>query len=540
MKSGPPNEKSHYTYDEIIERLEVVKAGKDLHSGKRQKRRSYQPKKEREKRLRLLKIACYGIFIPLVVIGILFAFLANSYYQGTAFKEQVAGKVSEEIGFEVDADNVGVADFGSRVFSNRLYFTGDSDSYFREAEFSSTSANLEKSLWFESDWQVNELVVKSLSLLFASTKIPIGEEDSGFIPPSPPEPEKAGDKSENAPGSAGEKKDVPDIPVVPEVDDIPEAGDGARAVPPRLSPQTLKAAFGLAGGPQSFSLRDLSINRLNLRWTNALREKGAIQNAALYSRIEKRGVRSGELKNGSLKLHHWPDMDIDSIEFEVHGPVVKLTGGRLSNAIFPDSQIRINEGEIDFSKKGGKARVSYSAVRFDISTMMPEKAESFFEGNITCREVTFFGQFDDPKVSVFKGDFEVRRPIVKNLPFQIALQAFTLQPKLLRLELDSLRGRFTKTPEYIELSELEGYQEGVARFSGTLRIEQNGRMSGDLRFGLSREVIRNIPENKIVKFEQQDDQFGWLPIKFGGKVKEPNDTLGAYIDAMQRGGALNE
>jgi hypothetical protein len=134
------------------------------------------------------------------------------------------------------------------------------------------------------------------------------------------------------------------------------------------------------------------------------------------------------------------------------------------------------------------------------------------------------------------GELRLTGGKLEAFPLLSQLDSFVGSPRFRQVALKSASAKIKRTPERIELTELDLDADGILRIQGTVLV-QNGTLDGRLQLGIPPAVIQWLPGARTKLFSEPRDGYVWTPFTLTGPVDQPVEDLtprlaGAAVEAV--------
>jgi hypothetical protein len=128
-----------------------------------------------------------------------------------------------------------------------------------------------------------------------------------------------------------------------------------------------------------------------------------------------------------------------------------------------------------------------------------------------------------------EGSFLLREGQLTKVPVLSLLGRFTGASRFDPLPLSELSGSFKKQPDGILVEELILESRGLLRVEGTVHIENNQTITGDLQVGVTPATLQWLPGSRERVFQQSRDGYLWTPVQVSGPADNPSEDLSARL-----------
>jgi hypothetical protein len=104
--------------------------------------------------------------------------------------------------------------------------------------------------------------------------------------------------------------------------------------------------------------------------------------------------------------------------------------------------------------------------------------------------------------------------------------------------LQNLSANFEYSAGNLTLTNLVIESAGLARIEGSVRIAQDGNLSGQLELGLDLNTLKLLPGARETVFPTSRSGWYWSPVQLGGTVSNPREDLSPRLAACVAGAVL--
>jgi hypothetical protein len=475
------SEPEKYSFEEMMERLKNRAAEPTQEEGelvtradgsvvikvRRRKRRSHQPHKTQEKRSRRTRVIQVSAALLLLLISTLVVGMAMAYANSAPFRKNAVRMIAAKSGADVTLEQFRISP--TRANAGRITMAWSPEKVLKELTARGASAAITPSVFFG----------KSL---------------------------------------AGEEVSVTDVAIrlgFPEPGSVPaETGQPQAAAPVRFKRYTtsnLAVSFERPGQPL-FVLRDAEASFEPL-------------NANLQPQIL--------LSRGTLSFPPWPAFKLDRAHIEMRDGEINIVGMRLQH---PDD----TRGVIDLTgavTPHAADRPSALAVRmesFPFHGIIGQDFGKLITGRIdtiTNPQSNFLSLAPGPEPEA-----SLNLSFQKSLSSPVELTGFKFLTDFARLSKDNwferpvfeleARGSIRRSGGKVMLEELNFEHKGRMAMRGWIASDASGRLSGQIRVGVSEAVLLATENFRLLAiFGPEDDGFRWIPLEISGNCKQPNDDF---------------
>jgi len=480
----PESEPESYNIDEMMDRLKSRSSDSSTDEGqlvtradgtkairvRKKKRRTEQPHKERERRIRVIQVAGLLIFLLLILLSL---GGLTIYVNSPPFRESVVSKIGWATGADVELNQFRMNPSGANAGGVDLKWP--SGNVLQSASLRLVHADVSPISYFGGVIGGQELDANTAAVVLRL-----------------PEP--------NMPATTWPEADG-DFPVH-------FAQCGAR----KFS-LLMQGAKGVA-----LRLSDSEATFISPRQSNP---------AQLI------------LSKGALNITGWSQLQLDRAHIEFLADKADLVGLRLNYGNDLKGALGLSGFVAPYDVREPSV-LRLEADAFLIPGITGEDLGNLLEGRIDAApdlgptELSLrFGE--QPSASLrfaFRGT--LGNPFrLKNFPFLYGLtqtleDEWCTQPEFN----DVVSGLIVRSPEYVELSQLELCSKGRMIVKGGLTRDHLGRLSGRLHVGVAHGMIK-ASENLVLDkmFGPPQESYRWIQVEISGTAKKPTDDFSQQYEA---------
>jgi hypothetical protein len=127
---------------------------------------------------------------------------------------------------------------------------------------------------------------------------------------------------------------------------------------------------------------------------------------------------------------------------------------------------------------------------------------------------------------------------LRNLPLLKNAASFLQDSSWTNPLLQNLSANFEYSAGNLTLTNLVIESAGLARIEGSVRIAQDGNLSGQLELGLDLNTLKLLPGARETLFPTSRNGWYWSPVQLGGTVSNPREDLSPRLAACVAGAVL--
>ncbi len=462
----------------MIDQIRTPRTSGTGRSGRKRKRRSYQPKKQRERKATLLLGVLFGTGLPLLVAFFLGVLWNKVRCQSEEFRQALNGHLSELLNAEVD---VGQLQLQGRVLSAlKVTVAGKGEGIVQSADLRRVRAQLSYSSFLGGDWKVQSLTVQE------------------------------GELRLHGAAEAGEK----DFSTV-----FPRA-------------KVLSAGLGLSNRPGSWGIESLQVRDFNLFWGS---ERDGAEQSLKGSRIFG-GEFSDDivlhLMGGEARLARGNVFDFREAKLRWEGGKIQIEKGEMVlEELKPEKRL----SKIFFSGlllPGAEARAELDLVLEDLGlTFFLDPVWKERIGGSVHGDVRVLREFSSAHPQTdWRGLLRIDGAWMRGLKLWDDLASLSKESRFRRVEFeDGLKCRVTRDAEGLTIGEIEAATPGLIKLSGEVRVGSESTLSGGLQLGLPEALLIGFPGGKPGAFGVARAGFCYTEVLPGGTLELPTENLGARL-----------
>lgn len=485
-------EKSHYSYQEMMDRLKKSRSRGRGSGGRRRRKQSEDVPKPSPRKIRLIAtVAAIGVMIVVAIPVVLFL-LSRAQYATDAFRRSVGDRTSELLGKSADFGSFRMQ--GSSLFSQRLEVIDESDAgMVRRARIMGLRADFDTALHRGSEWSMKKLAA-------ASAQVVVG-------PPS----------------------------------------EAAAAAVREPASHLSKPLFGLDPAPSAFVIGDIFVREFGLAW-GAPDAYDTLRGAKLQAQPLGRSA-TWQVTGGTLHFGELDAIEVVRMTGEISNNTLSIDRGLLRYSAEEQGTL---SGKIDLTAAGG-ARLDVSMSRIDFSRWLdlhhkrgkepsggPLKARPWTErirsGSLSFN-ATYASSFaPDAAAPSLSGTFTIEEMILRDWHLFSTLGFVFSESGLNNLKFEPIKGAFHWTDGRLEVTDLQAEQRGLIKVAGGLVItedaehpEQPPMISATLSIGLPSVDLDKLAGGYPDYFSRPVDGYGWTDIRLSGPLDEPRDD---FVDRL--------
>jgi hypothetical protein len=461
---GPEN-KNHYSHDEMMDRLREARSGSRSSDGNKRKRRSHQPTIEKRKKLQKLVIVAAGLCLLALAVPVTMYMIARGGYETEAFRLSVSNRVATMVQKEAVFGRFELN--GSSLTSQQLELTDRNEAgYLQKARFTGLRADLKSNFHFGTEWPVSKVVVDQAQIELAR-----------------------------------------------------RSGEGPREYPP--APSSLKKSkFGLSPAPSAIVIDEIFFRDFNLAWGQQGKED-TIQNAQMQATIVGNLV-SWQLIDGKLDFGSIPTLSVANLAGEFSNNELRIEAGRIGYSKGQEGTIT---GIVDLNDKGS-ADLDLALSGIELNSWLDEQWQQRIQNGDLKINAKYTSSFQKGVPSKMTGDFEVSGLSMRNLHLFECMHLVFNETHMNLLKFERIEGQFAWTPGRLILTHLFGEHTGVLKLAGDLSIFETAQgegpvIDGVLQLGVPSVRLREFPEGPPSFLSEPKNGYVWMTIKISGPFAEP-------------------
>ena len=403
----------------------------------------------------------------------------NSYLGSAAFRSKTEASLGRAL--KAEARLAPLARQGTTLTSEALRLEGGSAAPFAKAELSGIRAEVDLAGLWQRLWRVQHLSFQRLDLDLNKAAPPV---------------EEAGNARESTAGAAPSAG--PPTPSAPQ-------GFLAALLPNRTRIATLhtdRASVALAGAELRQSRLTALPSEADAGW-DAVFESGE---------LSAPGLPAMELQAAKLALRHGGGVLRSSRLLVKKGGQAAISG--------------------EWTADGGRdfhAKLENIVAEPFLPLWWQTRLSGLLQGSLR-----FQRSATDP--GTLSGELRLTGGKLEAFPLLSQLDSFVGSPRFRQVALKSASAKIKRTPDRLELTELDLDADGILRIQGTVLV-QNGTLNGRLQLGIPPAIIQWLPGARTKLFGEPRDGYVWTPFTLTGPVDQPVEDLtprlaGAAVEAV--------
>lgn len=445
---------------------------------KRRRRRTRQPKKIRERRIKLLKrAAVIGSITGVSLLVGLYALMLFAI-RGQRFRSSVSERVSELV-----QAGVGFGSFrlsGLNLDNSKAVIADIPGTIFDGAEINYLKTRVNPWTVFSRDWHLGPVHATKGNFRFGVT-------DPG----------------------------------------IQVAGINKPAIPGR--PLLTAAGLGLDHDPGMINCSGIRIADCSLYWEEEGMGAGPFIEGAVANVSDMiDGSFILRFKGGDFKVPGWPGFEIEGVEGLVQNGKYQIRDSTFLSG---------NKGSValsGFVNTALKGDFRLMAVFADLP--LSENAHAFWKdklrGNING-EMEISGSLAEKGSLLAEGSFSSNNLVFSNHAILQRLAIGLGEALLARIDFHSVEGRLRRTAGALEIYDLRAINPALFQLMGGITVYSDGRLAGELNVGVPGVFLQRMGINKPSIFGEEVQGFVWTKVKLGGSINAPEEDLTGRLEKIR-------
>lgn len=483
-------EKSHYSYDEMMARLKESRSGGSASGeGKKRRRRSEQIPTGKSRKFKIIAaVAAFLIIIALAIPVALFM-MSRGQYTTDAFRRSLSESATTFLGKSADFGPFRMQ--GSSLFSQKLELVDENRSgWIHQARLTGLRADFETTIHKGTEWPIKKLAV-------TSAQVVLGE----------------------------------------------RSGKPATLPSPAADSQLSKPLGGLDPNPSAIVISDLYVRELDLAWG----PKGfydTLRKGKLQMQIVGKSA-TWQLADATLNLGQIPELTVAGLSGEYSNDKITINRGiigynkeergTVSGEIMLNSpagarlnftleKIKLNRWLDLHHREDGKASAGLLS---DTTTLAP------WEDRIRDGSVSLQGEYlssfkPDAEPPVLSGEFVAEDIILRDWHLFYTMGLAFDESGLNNLKFETLTGKFRKQNGVLTVSDLSAEHKGLLKLRGSFTITGDPEkpsaaptIAGALEVGIPAVDLNSFQGGYPEFFTQPENGFGWTTVNLSGPLDEP-------------------
>ena len=483
-------QKSHYTYDEMMDRLKESRSGSRGSSGKKRRRRTEQPQASQRKRIQIFALIGGIVVLALIAVPIVLFMMSRGHYDTEAFRRSVSARVSTLT--QKDADFGPFRMQGKSLFSPQLKLKDANKSgIVHEAMLKGLRADFNTSLHRGTEWPISKLAITSAQAILG---LPSGE------PAGSPSP-------------SGE---APSQPI-----------------------------FGLSPNPSAIVIRDFYVRELDLAWGDP-KAFQTIRQSKLQAQVIGNSV-TWQIAEGTIGFGNLSRLSIGRLSGDLSDNKLTIARGTLG---YSKSEKGTIKGTIDLTP-GGQTQLDISLEKLDVARFLDlhfqlqkknqsdlnvvRKDTGPWESRLRDGLLSFSGSYTSqlgkgsPQL---QGEFILSNAILRDWHLFYAMSFAFEDSSLNNLKLEPVSGKFLLKDGKLSVTDLSTEMIGLMKLTGEFELVPNPEspefsptVSGKLQIELPEVYLNNFKGGYPEFFTQPNDGWGSVDITLSGELDEPRHNF---------------
>jgi hypothetical protein len=495
--SDPKDQQSNYSHEEMLDNLRSRERGNggdrpvslEVVEGtdgnqiikevkKRRRRRTHQPKKIRERRIRLVKkiLLCGSISVVLLLA----AFYALMLFgiRGQRFRASVGERVSELVNVDIGFGSFRLN--GLNLDNSKAVINDVPGSLFHGAEVTSLRTRVSPWTVFSGDWHLGPVHAGKGEFRFGLPDADIGDFGSG---------------RHRRPGQ-------------------------------RLMTM---AGFGLDHDPGMINCNGIRIADCGLYWEEEGMDDEPFLAGSVVN-ISDMIDNSFQLrfKGGELKVPEWPALKIESVSGLVQNGKYQVRESIFSNGTKGSVTL---SGFINAGSKGDfrlTAPFTGLSLSDNVHTFWQDKLRGHING-----EMEISGSLAGQGSLLAEGTFSSNNLVLSNHPILQRLAIGLGEALLARIDFHSVEGRLKRTTETLEIYDLRAVNPALFQLRGGITVHSNGTLEGQLDVGIPAVFLQRMGIADPSIFGAEVQGFSWTKVQLGGVIGAPEEDLTGRLEKIR-------
>ena len=483
-------QKSHYTYDEMMDRLKQPRSSSSGSSGKKRRRRTDQPQAGHRKKVQILTLLGGIVILALIAIPIVLFMMSRGHYDTEAFRRSVSERVSTMTEKEADFGQFRMQ--GKSLFSPQLTIKDSNKAgIVHEAKLKGLRADFDTSLHRGTEWPISKLAVTSAQAILG---LPSGD------PVQFPSP----------------STDAPSQPV-----------------------------FGLSASPSAIVIDDLYVRELDLAWGDP-KAFQTIRGSKLQAQIVGNSV-NWQIADGTIGFGNLERLTIGRLSGDLSDNKLTISRGTLGYSKAEKGTIA---GSIDLTP-GGETHLDINLEELNVARFLDlhlrlskkNKAdlnivrkkigpwESRLKDGMLSLSASYTSQLGQ-QAPELKGEFLLTDAILRDWHLFYAMSFAFEDSSLNNLKLEPVSGNFLLKDGKLTVTDLSTEMIGLLKLTGGFEIIPNPEspqfsptVSGKLTVGLPEVYLNNFKSGYPDFFSEPEDGWGFVEITLSGELDEPRHNF---------------
>jgi hypothetical protein len=297
---------------------------------------------------------------------------------------------------------------------------------------------------------------------------------------------------------------------------------------------------GAALDPGRVDFQRISISRLHIVPADGVARMFRLRNseASFYPNHGTGGNAQMRLNGGELQVHGLPKLRLDRALLEFRNDELRLSVVRMFHGADEVGELLIS-GKLNPLDAGSTAMLAVEANLFNIEGIVGERLGRIIAGRIDS--TSFDGASSlrvpvgDPAASVLEIDFKsaINSPmLIRGFNFLAELAMLLEEPWFEQPYFEGdVTGVIRRSGGVVEIRNLQAEHRNRMALRGNIRMEQSGRLSGNIDVGLSPALVAAAPTRRLhPAISEASGGYRWITIEIGGNINAPTDNFMSLVD----------
>lgn len=175
----------------------------------------------------------------------------------------------------------------------------------------------------------------------------------------------------------------------------------------------------------------------------------------------------------------------------------------------------------EFPDEAGISRITGRVKGLPIASAFPS-AVPCLDGRVSGEgRATWVGS----RVLTMEGRASADGTVVRDLPALRSLADFTGMPRFREPVFTTASAFFERQGNVTHWRDILLDSPGLLRVTGSASIGDDGSLDGNLRAGITSDIVRVIPMARELLSAEERDGYFWIPVRVGGTLSKPTEDL---------------
>jgi len=244
------------------------------------------------------------------------------------------------------------------------------------------------------------------------------------------------------------------------------------------------------------------------------------------------------LNGGALQVHGLPKLRLDRALMEFRDEELQLSIARLLHGEDQSGELLLS-GNLRPMDSTSTAILQIESLSFNIEGILGDRMARVIAARIDTTSVDGASSLTipigDPSASVLNLDFKsaINTPVlIRGFNFLSELAVLLEEPWFEQPYFESeVTGTIRWSNGMVEILNLQAEHRNRIAIRGNIRMEESGRLSGNIDIGLSPAMVASSPTRRLhTVISEASGGYRWISVEIGGAINAPTDNFMAILD----------